>query len=136
MTDTTTSTTYVWPTMTFRDAPAALRFLEQAFGFRRTAWYTREGDPSIVEHAEMRWPAGGGIMFGTAGKDDSPFSKRAPGSASVYLVTDDPDGLYARAKAAGAEVIRELNDTDYGSRDFAVRDPEGNIWSFGTYAGA
>jgi len=136
MTDTTTSTTYVWPTMTFRDAHAALRFLAEAFGFRQTACYTRDGDPSIVEHAEMRWPAGGGIMFGTAGKDDPPFSNRSPGSASVYLVTDDPDGLYARAKAAGAEVIRELNDTDYGSRDFAVRDPEGNIWSFGTYAGA
>ncbi len=54
----------------------------------------------------------------------------------MYLVTDDPDGLYARATAAGAEVIRELNDTDYGSRDFSVRDPEGTIWSFGTYAGA
>jgi uncharacterized glyoxalase superfamily protein PhnB len=131
-----TSTTYVWPTMTFRDAPAAIRFLEQAFGFRETACYTRDNDPSIVEHAEMRWPAGGGIMFGTAAKDDSPFGKRQPGSASVYLVTDDPDGLYARATAAGAEVIRELNDTDYGSREFSVRDPEGNIWSFGTYAGA
>ena len=136
MSDAITSTTYVWPTMTFRDAPAALRFLEQAFGFRETACYTRADDPSIVEHAEMRWPAGGGIMFGTAAKDDSPFGKRVPGSGAVYLVTDDPDGLYARATAAGAEVIRELNDTDYGSREFAVRDPEGNIWSFGTYAGA
>jgi uncharacterized glyoxalase superfamily protein PhnB len=122
--------------MTFRDAHAAQRFLERAFGFRPTACYTRDGDPSIVEHAEMRWPAGGGIMFGTAKKDDSPFSKRTPGSASVYLVTDDPDGLYARATAAGAEVLRELNDTEYGSREFSVRDPEGNIWSFGTYAGA
>jgi uncharacterized glyoxalase superfamily protein PhnB len=75
-------------------------------------------------------------MVGTAGKDASPFGRRTPGSTSVYLVTDDPDGLYARAAAAGAEVIRELNDTDYGSRDFSVRDPEGNIWSFGTYAGA
>jgi uncharacterized glyoxalase superfamily protein PhnB len=136
MTDAATATTYVWPTMTFRDAHAAQRFLERAFGFRPTACYTRDGDPSIVEHAEMRWPAGGGIMFGTAKKDDSPFSKRTPGSASVYLVTDDPDGLYARATAAGAEVLRELNDTEYGSREFSVRDPEGNIWSFGTYAGA
>jgi len=133
---TTTAVTYVWPTLVYRDAPAALRFLADAFGFRETACYTRDGDPAIVEHAEMRWPAGGGVMVGTAGKDASPFGRRTPGSTSVYLVTDDPDGLYARATAAGAEVIRELNDTDYGSRDFSVRDPEGNIWSFGTYAGA
>jgi uncharacterized glyoxalase superfamily protein PhnB len=51
------------------------------------------------------------------------------------VVTDDPDGLFARATAAGAKVLRELHDTDYGSRDFAVLDPEGNHWSFGTYRG-
>jgi len=97
--------------------------------------YTREGDPSIVEHGEMRWPLGGGIMFGTVGKDDSPFGSRLPGNDNLYVVTDDPDGLFARATAAGAEVIRELRDEDYGSRGFTVRDPEGNLWSFGTYSG-
>jgi uncharacterized glyoxalase superfamily protein PhnB len=51
------------------------------------------------------------------------------------VVTDDPDGLFDRATKAGAEVIMPLHDTDYGSRDFAVRDPEGNRWSFGTYRG-
>ena len=51
------------------------------------------------------------------------------------MVTDDPDGLFARATAAGAEIIAPLHDTDYGSRDFAARDPEGNRWSFGTYRG-
>ena len=50
-------------------------------------------------------------------------------------MTDEPDALFARAVAAGAEVIAGLHDTDYGSRDFAVRDPEGNRWSFGTYRG-
>jgi uncharacterized glyoxalase superfamily protein PhnB len=58
-----------------------------------------------------------------------------PGSTGCYVVTDDPDGLFARAVAAGAEVLRPLEDTDYGSREFAVRDPEGNLWSFGTYRG-
>jgi uncharacterized glyoxalase superfamily protein PhnB len=48
---------------------------------------------------------------------------------------DDTDALYARAKAAGAEIIRAPFDTEYGSRDFAARDPEGNLWSFGTYRG-
>ena len=51
------------------------------------------------------------------------------------MVTDDPDGLFVRATAAGGKVLRELHDTDYGSRDFAVLDPEGNHWSFGTYRG-
>ena len=51
------------------------------------------------------------------------------------VVTDDPDQLFARATAAGAEVLQGLHETNYGSRDFAVRDPEGNRWSFGTYRG-
>jgi uncharacterized glyoxalase superfamily protein PhnB len=48
-------------------------------------------------------------------------------------VTDDPDALHQRAVAAGAPIVRELSDTDYGSREFAARDLEGNLWSFGTY---
>jgi uncharacterized glyoxalase superfamily protein PhnB len=123
----------VWPILTYRDARAAIAFLRDAFGFEETAVYASDDDPSIIEHAEMRWPLGGGIMFGTAAKDDSPFGQRAPGNDSVYVVCDDPDGLYARATAAGAEVVRGLVDEDYGSRGFTVRDPEGNLWSFGTY---
>ena len=84
----------------------------------------------------MRWPLGGGIMFGTAGKDDGPFGSRMPGNDCVYVVCDDPDGLVARAAAAGATVVRDLADEDYGSRGFTVADPEGNLWNFGTYPGA
>ncbi|WP_330228610.1 VOC family protein [Nocardia sp. NBC_00508] len=131
----TSTRTAVWPTLTFRDAPAMETFLIEAFGFRETARYAREDDPSIVEHAELRWPLGGGIMFGSAGKDDSPFGTRPPGTDSVYLVCEDPDALFAPATAAGAEVVRGLRDEDYGSRGFTVRDPEGNLWSFGTYWG-
>lgn len=98
--------------------------------------YARDDDPSIVEHAEMRWPRGGGIMLGTAGKDGGPFGSRTPGNDSVYIVCDDPDPLFARAVAAGATVVRGLVDEDYGSRGFTVADPEGNLWSFGTYPGA
>lgn len=125
----------VWSIISYRDAPAAARFLEEAFGFVPTASYARADDPTVIEHAEMRWPLGGGIMYGTAGKDDSPFGQRIPGNDSVYVVCDDPDRLFARATAAGAEVVRGLVDEDYGSRGFTVRDPEGNLWSFGTYAG-
>ncbi|WP_069166354.1 VOC family protein [Nocardia altamirensis] len=131
----TTARAAVWPTLTFRDARAMSTFLVEAFGFRPTALYARENDPSIIEHAEMRWPLGGGIMFGSAGKNDSPFGERTTGNDSVYLVCDDPDALFDRAKTAGAEVIRGLRDEDYGSRGFVVRDPEGNLWSFGTYWG-
>jgi uncharacterized glyoxalase superfamily protein PhnB len=56
-----------------------------------------------------------------------------PGSGAVYVVVDDPDAHHDRAVAAGAEVVRPLADLDYGSRDYAARDPEGNLWSFGTY---
>ena len=130
------TTPSVWPTLTYRDARAALTFLSEAFGFEERAAYAREDDPSVIEHAEMRFPEGaGGVMFGTAGKDDGPFGRRQPGNDSVYVVCDDPDALFARATAAGAEVVRELKDEDYGSRGFSVRDPEGNLWSFGTYGG-
>lgn len=125
----------VWPVLTFVDAPAAIDFLVEAFGFDRGAVHTVEDDPSVVTHCEMWWPAGGGIMLGSAAKDDTPFGQRLPGNDAVYLVTDDPDGLFQRASDTGAEVIYDLADEDYGSRGFTVRDPEGNLWSFGTYSG-
>jgi uncharacterized glyoxalase superfamily protein PhnB len=74
-------------------------------------------------------------MLGTTGKDDSAFGRRPSGSDSVYVVCHDPDDLFGRAEGAGAEVVRGLVDEDYGSRGFTVRDPEGTLWSFGTYAG-
>ena len=125
----------VWPILTYKDAHAAAEFLVTAFGFEMRGLYANENDPNVVEHAEARWPLGGGVMFGTAGKDDGPFGRRRPGNDSVYVVCDDPDALFARATAAGAEVVRGLKDEDYGSRGFTVRDPEGNLWSFGTYRG-
>jgi uncharacterized glyoxalase superfamily protein PhnB len=132
---TTTNHPTVWPVLCYRDARAAIDFLSKAFGFQERSAYAPDDDPSIIVHAEMRWPLGGGIMFGSAGKDDSPFGQRTPGNDSVYVVCDDPDGLFERAVAAGAEVVRGLVDEDYGSRGFTVRDPEGNLWSFGTYTG-
>jgi uncharacterized glyoxalase superfamily protein PhnB len=123
----------VWPTLRARDARALICFLTEAFGFTETAVYA---DGDTVHHAELSWPPGGGIMLGSARPSEAgePFPSQ-PGTFGAYVVTDDPDGLFARATAAGARVIRELYDTDYGSRDFAVLDPEGNRWSFGTYRG-
>jgi uncharacterized glyoxalase superfamily protein PhnB len=75
-------------------------------------------------------------MLGSAPdqSEQDPWPLR-PGSFGAYVVTDEPDALFARATAAGAQIVHGLNETDYGSRGFAVRDPEGNLWSFGTYRG-
>jgi uncharacterized glyoxalase superfamily protein PhnB len=123
----------VWPTLRARDARALIRFLVDAFGFEETAVY---GEGDRVDHAELAWPPGGGIMLGSVKDSGDDHWALAPGSFGAYVVTSDPDALFARATAAGADVLIELYDTDYGSRDFAVRDPEGNRWSFGTYPGA
>ena len=71
-------------------------------------------------------------MLGSTGEGDARFNQGAR-RYSLYVVVEDPDAHHARAKEAGATIERELNDTDYGSREYSVRDPEGNRWSFGTY---
>jgi uncharacterized glyoxalase superfamily protein PhnB len=122
----------VWPTLRAGDARALIRFLVEAFGFEETAVY---GEGERVDHAQLTWPLGGGVMLGSAGKSpDDPWPLQ-PGTFGAYVVTHDPDALYARARAAGAQVLFEPRDTEYGSREVGFRDPEGNLWSFGTYRG-
>ena len=77
-------------------------------------------------------------MSCSAARTASTASSRSarPASPRRYVVTDEPDALYERRMAAGAELVQGLRDEEYGSRGFSVRDPEGNIWSFGTYRGA
>jgi uncharacterized glyoxalase superfamily protein PhnB len=120
----------IYPTFHFNDARAAMDFLERAFGFERKA--VHEGDDGTIQHAELRF-GDGLIMLGD--KQDTEFAKLAPpaGSGSVYIAVDEVDALHDRAKAAGAEIVYGPADQDYGSRDFTARDPEGNLWSFGTY---
>jgi uncharacterized glyoxalase superfamily protein PhnB len=122
----------VWPTLRATDARALIRFLVDAFGFEETAVYA---DGDTVHHAELSWPLGGGIMLGSVRAADGDQWPLRPGTFGAYVVTDDLDALHDRAKAAGAEITAGPADTDYGSRDFAARDPEGNHWSFGTYRG-
>ncbi len=131
MTDETAPAPTVWPSVRARDARALIRFLTDALGFEATVVH---GEGAVVDHAELSWPLGGGIMLGSV-REQGADQVGAPGTMSVYVVTDEPDALCARAKAAGAEITREPSDTDYGSRDFGLRDPEGNQWSFGTYRG-
>lgn len=136
MTDTVNApATPIWPTILYDDAPAALGFLTDALGFTVSLVVPNDNDESVVEHAQLRWPAGGGIMIGSSNRPGNQFSQRPTGAASVYIVTTDPDAVYDRAVAAGAQVFAELVEHDYASRGFSVTDLEGNLWSFGTYGG-
>jgi uncharacterized glyoxalase superfamily protein PhnB len=126
----------VWPTLCANDARALIRFLVDVVGFEETAVYGEGGDEGgVVHHAELSWPLGGGIMLGSV-RDDATDGPTPAGQCSAYIVVDEPDALCERVRAGGANVVVDLHDTDYGSRDFALRDPEGNRWYFGTYRGA
>lgn len=128
MTDTANS---VWPCFRYEDARAAIRFLVDVLGFTEAAVY---GEGEQVEHAELRWPEGGGVMLGSV-RPDSAIAGLPAGVGSAYVVTGDPDAIHDRVVAAGGAVTQELREEDYGSRGFTCRDPEGVFWSFGTYAG-
>ena len=125
-----TPTPTVWPTLQARDCPALIDFLVTAFGFIKVAVYA---DGDSVAHAQLDWPEGGGIMLGSH-KGDGEWS-RPPGTFGGYVVTDRVDEVYARARAAGATIVREPAAQDYGNFEFAAADPEGNLWSFGPYRG-
>jgi uncharacterized glyoxalase superfamily protein PhnB len=111
----------VFPTMSYRDANAAIDFLQRAFNAEPHAVY--RDDSGRVRHAELRL-GNGMVMLGEA---------ETAGGGGVYVVVPDPDEHCARAREAGAEIVREPNDTDYGSREYGARDLEGLAWHFGTY---
>jgi len=117
----------LYPTLRYTDAPAAIEFLEKALGFRRMHVY--ENPDGTIAHAELVY-GDGAVMLGTD-REDSYASH--VGHGWMYIVIEDADAHYAQAKAAGAEIVRELEDQPYGSRDYSARDFEGNLWSFGTY---
>lgn len=125
----------VWPALFYRDAEAARRFLTGVLGFTETLTVRGEDGTTIV-HAEATWPEGGGVMYGTAGGGEPGPPEPPPGTSRLYVVTADPDAVHQRAVAAGARVVREPADTDYGSRNVGIADVDGNIWTFGTYGGA
>lgn len=125
-------TTHVWPTLKYDNARDAIRFIVDVLGFEERAIH---GEGDRVDHAELRWPDGGGVMLGSV-RDGSAIGELPPGVGSIYIVTDDPDGIHDRVVAAGGTVTQGLREEDYGSRGFTCRDAEGVYWSFGTYAGA
>jgi uncharacterized glyoxalase superfamily protein PhnB len=123
----------IFPALRYRDAPAALDWLTKAFGFEEKVVHRNED--GTIGHAELRLGAGL-VMFG--GYQEDGWMGGGPpdplaSTISVYVVVDDPAGHYEQAKAHGATIVRELEEMDYGSTEYTARDPEGNLWSFGTY---
>ena len=124
MNTTTKTGQSIYPALRYDEAKAAIAWLTSALGFEEHQVY--EGANGRVEHAELKI-AGNFIMLG---------SDRDGVTSTTYIALDSPadvDATYRQAKAAGAQIVREPCDTDYGSHEFGVRDPEGHGWSFGTY---
>src|SRR3954447_18873517 len=115
------------PTFRYDDVPAAIAFLHHAFGFEEHERHQRDG---VVHHAELKL-GDAYIMLG-APREGGP--QLAHGGSTTYVVVDNPDAHHARAVQAGAEIVYGPLDQDYGSREYAAKDPAGNVWSFGTYA--
>jgi uncharacterized glyoxalase superfamily protein PhnB len=123
----------IFPALRYRDAQAALDWLKQAFAFQEQS--VHRGEDGTIQHAELRF-GDGLIMFGQyddAGWMGGEQPNALASTLSIYVVVPDPDGHYIRAKASGAQIVRDLADQPYGSREYSARDLEGNLWSFGTY---
>lgn len=120
----------ICPVLRYDDPKAAIDFLEAAFGFTLLA--AHRGPDGELAHVEMGH-GNGVIMFGSADAETLERFGDHRGAGFNYVVVEDPDGHYQRAVEAGAEIVVELSDQDYGSRDYTARDPEGNTWSFGSY---
>jgi uncharacterized glyoxalase superfamily protein PhnB len=117
----------IWPSVPYPDPQAAIDFLVATFGFEPTALIPG-GEPGDYAEIELRWPHGsGGIIIRDSDR---------PVPSWLYVVTPDPDALCQRARAAGLEITRDIQDTGYGSRTFTAVDPWSVSWSFGTYPGS
>lgn len=129
----TTST--IIPCLRYRNAPAAIEWLCTAFGFQRQAVY-QDGD--IVHHAQLVF-CNGMLMLGSvqpgqwAANMVQPDEVGGRETQSACVIVSDADAHFARAKAAGAEIVIEIADQDYGGRGYGCRDIEGHVWWFGTY---
>ena len=122
----------IWAGVFYEDAIAAIRFLADVFGFAEQLVVTGPDERTVV-HSQLRWPEGGVVQAGTY--DPANVFMHEPGGQSLYVVTAHPHAVWRRSEAAGLEVVRapESPAHDPDGMGFSVRDPEGNIWSFGTY---
>ena len=127
----------VIPALLYRDAPAAIEWLCQAFGFEKHGIYTNPD--GTIAHAQLT--LGNGMVMLSSVMKETPYSKnvRQPdeiggcATQSPYLFVADCDAVYATAKRMGAGIILDLEDKGYGGKGFTCRDLEGHIWSVGSY---
>jgi uncharacterized glyoxalase superfamily protein PhnB len=130
-----TKTTLI-PGMHYRDAPAAINWLCRAFGFERHL--VVPGPDGTITHAQLVF-GNGMVMLGSQRAGEFSRFTALPEDAggrctqSVYVVVSDVDEHHRRAAAAGAEIVKEPTDEEYGGRGYGCRDPEGHVWWFGTY---
>jgi uncharacterized glyoxalase superfamily protein PhnB len=126
----------VIPCLRYRDAPAAVEWLCQAFGFEKHLVVPEEGNR--IAHAQLTF-GDGMIMLGSVRDNELDRLMKQPdeiggvGTQSTYIVTSDADAHYGRAKAAGAQIVMEIKDNDYGGRGYSCRDLDGHLWHFGSY---
>ena len=131
-----TTTSTVIPTMRYNDAAAAVAWLCEAFGFERQL--VVPGEDGTVVHAQLVF-GNGMVMVGSARESEFDRVQKPPStlggvvSQSPYIIVEDVDLHYTQAVAAGAEIVVEIKDEDYGGRDYSCRDPEGHVWNFGSY---
>ena len=126
------------PSLRYRDAVAAIDWLVRIFGFHKQVVFP--GPNNTVAHAQLTFGATGMIMLGSVETaSDSgklmvhPDEIGLRETRGLYLIVSDPDAVYARAKAAGAEMVLDLRDMEYGGRAFTCRDPEGHLWNLGSH---
>ena len=120
----------IFPGLRYQDAPAAMVWLAEAFGFGEH--FVVPGQDETIAHAQMRFGSGL-IMLGSMPAVPDPDNPWDAVRYGIYVCVEDIDAHYERARAAGANIVRKLIDTEYGSREYSAQDPEGNLWSFGTY---
>jgi uncharacterized glyoxalase superfamily protein PhnB len=126
----------VIPCLRYRDASTAIEWLCQAFGFEKQL--VVPGKDGTIAHAQLSF-GNGMIMLGSVLDNEfgrlmkQPHEIGGAETQSAYMSVSDADAVYVRAKDAGAEIVLEIKNEDYGGRGFTCRDIEGHLWNFGTY---
>ena len=124
------------PTIRYKDAPTAIEWLCKAFGFKKNL--VVQGENGTISHAQLSF---GNAMIMLGSENDNEYGKlfRTPedlngfNTQALYIVVEEVDEHYKRAISAGAEIVLDIKDEDYGGRGYSCKDPEGNLWNFGSY---
>ena len=119
----------VTPYLLYEDAEAAIEFLTSAFGFEEV---TRTIGAAGGLHAELNVGPDGAIVYVGSPGGDFRGPANVGRTSLVYVMVDDVDAHYERARAAGASIAEELNDLPFGHRRYTCDDPQGHEWSFAT----